>query len=206
MLAESDITQENICKFAKKGKLGKLKIICEYLDVNGKNAEYNLDIAGYRPNYFWDYSDNYVIRYACSNGRIDIVKYLMENWSHLIDITAIDNYAINFAYIYNYINIINYLIAVSIKKILDNGIHTDDINNIINLLVYNDCIYEYYLLTDELKKRKIIFDCCEKIEKLIEKKRNLCAQIECHPGLIGGQIGINCEEGFEKVVKLLEKK
>ena len=266
MLAEYEINQYNLCEFAEMGKLDKLIYICGYLDKNGKNAEYNLDIAGSYPNcdldnypiriacfygkidiivylmknwshliditagnnrairfacenghikvvvylmdnwsHLIDISaiDNYAIRFACSYGHIEIVKYLMDNWSYLIDITARDNSAIQYAYMYGYINIVKYLIAVSIKKILDHSIKTDYINNIINLLVENESIYEYYLLTNELKERKIIFDCCEKIEKLIENKRNLCAQIECHPGLIGGQMGKNCEDGLNEV-KLLQ--
>ena len=267
MLAECDINQYNLCEFAVNGELGKLKIICEYLDENGKNTEYNLDIAGTYPG--WPYNnnypirwaclygkidivkylmdkwshliditndDNYAIRYACRNGHInlvvylmekwsnlidisannnnaicwacinnniDIVKYLMENWSHLIDITARDNSAIHYALMNDYINIVKYLIAVSIKKILDHGIQPYDINKIIILLVDNDCIYEYYLLINELKKRKFKFNSCEVIEEQIENKRNLCAQIECHPGLIGGNMGKNCEEGLNEV-KLLQ--
>ena len=305
MLADYEINQTNLCKFAENGELDKLKIICSYLDENGKNAKYNLDIAGYRPNCIWDYSDNYAIRYACRNGKIDIVKYLMENWSHLIDITAEDNYAIrnacanghinlivylmenwshlidisavknyairwacfrghlllvkylmeNWSHLiditdrYNYaircvckcgkievivylmenwshliditaenndairsacekdkIDVVKYLIAVCLREILDCGLDTYDINEIINLLVYNDCIYEYYLLTDESNKKKIKYDKNEEIEKQIENKNTVCEQIKYHPRLINGQMGIKCKEGFEKVVKLLEKK
>ena len=165
MLVGVDINQGNLCNFAENGELEELKTICGYLDENGKNAKYNLDIAGHHPNYF---SDNYAIRWACDNGKIDVVKYLMENWSHLIDIAAKNNYAIRyacynghilvvkylmenwshliditaranwairFAHMDGNINIVNYLIAVSIKKILDHGIETDDLNNIIKLLV-----------------------------------------------------------------------
>ena len=269
MLAEYEINQYNLCEYAKYGELDKLIYICGYLGENGKNTEYNLDIAGYHPNCDWDHSDNYAIRYACryghilvvkylmdkwshliditadnnyaiqwtcENGRFEVVVYLMKNWSHLIDITADDNnaiccacynnhievvvylmdnwshlidiaahdnFAIRYACINGHIDVVKYLIAVSIKKILDHGIKTYYINDIINLLVENESINEYYLLTDELKERKIKYDKNKKIEKQIENKRNLCAQIECHPGLISGKMGKNCEEGLNEV-KLLQ--
>ena len=202
LLAECKINQKNLCEFAKNGELEKLIYICGYLGENGKNTEYDLDIAGSHPNCI---VDNYAIRHACANGHLLMVKYLMENWSHLIDISADDNFAIRCACYDGNIDLLVYLIAVCLREILDCGLDTYDINDIINLLVENECINEYYLLTNELKKRKNLFNCNEKIEEQIEKKRNLCAEIECHPGLIGGQMGKNCEEGFEKVVKLLEK-
>ena len=398
ILAESEINQTDLCLFALNGELDKLKFICELLDENGKNEIYNLDIAGYYPYNRWDDSKNYPIRLACAHGHIKIVKYLMENYSHLVDITSWNNYAIlsacEFGYIeivkylmenwshlvditannneaiicacenghllvveylmknwshlvditannneairlscYNghilvvkylmvnwshlvditannneaiihackngnievvkylienwshliditaknneairlacknhKIDVVKYLMDVCIEKILDNGLDNDEYLRINNLLLKNDGIYEYNLLANKLNERKIklkIYEKIEgrieifkyliavcikkklerkfsisltkiinslikndaiyeykilknglneekidneinkKIEKLIENKRNLCAQIECHPKLIGGQMGIKCEEGLNEV-KLLQ--
>ena len=232
MLTESDINQINLCEFARNGDLDKFKYLSSFLDENGKNAEYNLDITG---DYIGFSCDNYEIICACDNGHIEfvdylmknwlhliniaadnsnvfswacmngyiyLVVYLMENWSHLIDITTYDNFAICFACVCNYIDIVAYLISVRVKKILNCGLDVYFINLIIDLLVKNDATYEYKVLTDELNKRKIKFDCCEKLEEQIEKKHQLCAEIECHPKLIGGQMGKNCKEGFEEVKKL----
>ena len=310
MLVEGEINQANLCKFARNGKLDKLKYICSFLDKNGKNAEFDLDIAGCDPCTFWDNTYNYaicwacynghilvvkylmenwlqlidisaennwaisfacinghieVVKYlmknwlhlidisvnnnfailwACSKGHIKVVKYLMKNWSHLVDITADDNYAIccacsyghievvkylmknwshlvditarnNCAIRYAHINrrdeVVKYLIVKCIKKILNKGLNVIFLYKIISLLVDNDYIYEYKILTDELKNRKNQYDGyfykikqIEKLEEQIEKKNHLCSQIECHPKLIGGQMGKDCEEGFEYVKKLIK--
>ena len=106
ILAEYDINQENLCIFAKYGELDKLKFICELLDENGKNEKYHLDIAGSPPNW---YLDNYLIFIACFYGKIDIIVYLLENWSHLIDITAGNNFVIRSVCENGHIEVVVYL-------------------------------------------------------------------------------------------------
>ena len=244
MLVEGEINQANLCKFARNGKLDKLKYICSFLDKNGKNAEFDLDIAGCDPCTFWDNTYNYAIcwacynghilvvkylmenwlqlidisaennwaiSFACINGHIEVVKYLMKNWSHLVDITARNNCAIRYAHINRRDEVVKYLIVKCIKKILNKGLNVIFLYKIISLLVDNDYIYEYKILTDELKNRKNQYDGyfykikqIEKLEEQIEKKNHLCSQIECHPKLIGGQMGKDCEEGFEYVKKLIK--
>ena len=103
------INQKNLCEFAENGELDNLKYICSFLDENGKNEEYNLDIAGNNPAYIWDNYSNYTICRACANGHLPIVVYLMENWSHVVDITTRDNYAIRNACSNGHLPILVYL-------------------------------------------------------------------------------------------------
>ena len=129
MLAEYEINRYDLYEFAINGELDKIIYICGYLDKNGKNAKYNIDIAG---SFFNLDLDKYLIYFAYINGNIKIVKYFMKNWSHLIDITARDNFAIHFACLNGNILVIKYLIAVCLREILDWGLYTYDINKIIN--------------------------------------------------------------------------
>ena len=138
MLAESDINQTNLCEYVRNGELDKLKIICAHLDENGKNVKYNLDIAGCYPDKLkcWDDKPNFAIRWACYTNKIKIVKYLMENWSHLVDITAENNWAISSACHFGYIEVVKYLCEYH-----DNKINITALSNEAFILAcYYDCL------------------------------------------------------------------
>ena len=65
-------------------------------------------------------------------------------------------------------------------------------------------IVELILFIHELKKRNFLFNLhFEKIEKAIEYKNAVCAQLEHHPRLPYGRKGMKCEEGLNEVKNLL---
>lgn len=92
----SKINQEHLCYSAKNGDLNLFKYLCSFLDGNGKSAEYKMDIAGYGLVNNMEF-DNYVICHACEYGHVDIVRFILDNYSHVINIKANDGYSLYFA-------------------------------------------------------------------------------------------------------------
>ena len=71
------------------------------------------------------------------------------------------------------------------------------------MLVKNDAIYEYKILTEELNKRKIKYNVDTKIEKLIEIKYQVIQFFpNAPPDMLNGQLSKNCEDGLELIYQL----
>ena len=188
---EVDITanyNKVICRVCENGYLPVVKYLLEnYPEV---------DITAY---------NNCAIRWACYNGHIEIVKYLLEKYPE-VDITATNNFAIRWACEVGHLPIVVYLVMTCLKKILDESLSKGVINRIINLLVKNDKKIEYIMLMQELKKRNIQIDMNEEIKKMeeqIEMERNLFIELEHHPQLPNGRMGIKCEEGLNLAMDIV---
>ena len=140
-------------------------------------------------------------------GHLPIVVYLLENYPK-IDITDLDNFSISLACYNGHLPVVKYLVMTCLKKILDKKLSEGDINGIIKLLVENNEKIEYYILKQELKKRNIKIDMDEEIKKMdeqIEMERNLFIQLEHHPKLPYGRMGIKCKEGLISAMDIVER-
>ena len=190
---EVDITAEDnfaICGACEEGHID----IIVYLLENYPEVDITTD-------------NNYAIRWVCKIGHLPIVVYLLENYPE-VDITAGNNWAIGGVCENGHIEIVKYLVMTCLKKILDKELEMYYINKIVDLLVENDEKIEYIMLMQELKKRNIKIDVNEKIKKMeeqIEKERNLFIQLEHHPQLPNGWMGIKCKEGLISAMDIVGK-
>ena len=87
----NEVTQEYLCHAVKYKQFEVFKYICEFiLPEAEKKTNNQLDIAGPDPNYIFD-RKNFIFIYVCMNGHLQIVKYLLENYSNKINIADKEN-------------------------------------------------------------------------------------------------------------------
>lgn len=110
---ESHINQFNLCQYAAEGMFDKFVYMCGYLDKEGKNEQYKLDICGPIPSGKYDgYEDNddeFIFRHICEKGYIKILEFLLKKYPYIFDITVRDYEAVFFACCNGHIEIVKCL-------------------------------------------------------------------------------------------------